>query len=59
MRQEARAADADREEIWRRVLRLVALLRCALSARPLARSVLRVREPPNCQRPLIVKAKLL
>lgn len=57
--QKAGTADARGEVIWRRVLHLVSLLRCALSASHLARSVLRVGESPNRQRFLIVKAKLL
>lgn len=40
------------------MLHLVALIRCALSADGLARSVFRVWEPTNCQRPLLVQSKL-
>lgn len=60
MRQKAGAADADGEEIRRRVLHLVAqVLRGALHADHLARPVLRVWEPPNRRRPFVVEAKLL
>lgn len=59
MRQKAGTADAGREEVWRLVLPLVAVLGGALSAGRLAWPVLRVREPPDSQGPLIVKAQLL
>lgn len=59
MRQNARAADADGEEIRRRVLRLVARLGRALPAARLARSVLRVGEPANSQGLLVARSQLL
>lgn len=59
VRQEAGAADAGGEEVWRRVLHLVALFGCALPARHLARSILRVREPPNRLTRLLTEAELL
>lgn len=57
--QQARAADADREEIWGLVLPLVAVLRGALPADRLARPVLRVGEPPDGEGSFIVQAQLL
>lgn len=54
VRQIAWAADTAWEEVRRGVLFLAALLRCALPASRLARAILRVRKPANCQRPLIV-----
>lgn len=59
VRQKAGAADAGGEEIRRRALHLVALLGGALSAGHLARPVLGVGEPPNCQGPVVVKVELL
>lgn len=58
--QEAGAADAGRQEVWGRVLALVALLSWgALPAGHRGRPVLRVGEPPDGQRALVVKAQLL
>lgn len=59
VRQKAGTADAGGEEVRRLVLPLVAMLGGALSAGCLARPILRVREPPDSQGPLIVKAELL
>ena len=59
MRQQAGTADADREEVWGRVLLLVASLRGALSADHLTGSVLRVGEPPHRQIPLVAQAELV
>lgn len=59
VRQKAGTADAGGEEVWRLVLPLVAVLGGALSADRLARPILRVREPPDSQGPVIVKAQLL
>lgn len=59
VRQQAGAADADREEVRRLVLALVAVIGGALPADRLARPVLRVGEPPDGQRPVVVEAELL
>lgn len=59
VRQQAGAADADRQEVRGLVLALVAVIGGALPADRLARPVLRVGEPPDGQRPVVVEAELL
>lgn len=59
VRQESRAADAGRQVIGGRVLRLVALLGRALPSAHLARPVLVVWEPPDCQDSIVAQADFI